>query len=194
MKLLLNPFEKFTEKKLLLFGVAITLISSYLGFILYGRFDGIFDLHFTEEIALHQPFIDNCINIFSISILLFFIGRIINRKTRFIDILIAAIVARIPIYFLILGNINNFMLKLNNLFATVDVKKSPVFQIETVDLIAILIFAAFSILMLIWFVMLLFRGFKIATNCKTTAHIFFFAFGIIGAEILSKILIYFLNY
>lgn len=194
-KLLLNPFEKFSETKLLLFGIAITLIGSYLGFVFNGRFDGAIDLHFSDEVTLPQPFIDNAINVFSISISLFFFGRIINKKTRFIDILIPSLVARLPFYFLPFTNINNFMVTFSNeIIGNLDIKNSVNFHIETFDLIAILLFAIVSIGFLVWFVILLFNGFKIATNCKTPNHTLLFVFGIILAEILSKILIYFLNY
>lgn len=194
-KLLLNPFEKFSETKLLLFGIAITLLGSYLGFVFNGRFDGAIDLHFSDEVTLPQPFIDNAINVFSISISLFLFGRIINKKTRFIDILIPSLVARLPFYFLPFTNINNFMVTFSNeIIGNLDIKNPVNFHIETFDLIAILLFAIVSIGFLVWFVILLFNGFKIATNCKTPNHTLLFVFGIILAEILSKILIYFLNY
>jgi len=194
-KLLLNPFEKISETKLLLFGIAITLIGSYLGFVFNGRFDGVIDLHFTETTTLSQPFIDNVINIFSLSILLFLFGRTINKKTRLIDILIAAMVARIPFYFLPFSNIDNFMSRFSNAFIKdLDLKNPAAFHIETGNLLTLLLFAIVSIGMLVWFVLLLFHGFKVATNCKTPNHTLLFVIGIILAEIVSKLLIYFINY
>lgn len=194
-KLLINPFEKISETKLLLFGIAITLIGSYLGFIFNGRFDGVIDLHFSEQVTFLQPFIDNVVNVFSLSISLFFFGRIINKKTRFIDILIPSLVARLPFYFLPFTNVNNFMVTFSNeIIGNLDLKNPINFHIETLDLIAILLFALVSIGFLVWFVVLLFNGFKIATNCKTPNQTLLFVFGIILAELLSKTLMYFINY
>ena len=97
MKLVLfNPFEKFSASKLLVFGIIATLIGSYLGYVFNGRFDGVIDLHFNEETTLVQPFVDNAVNILCLSLSLFVVGRIINKKTRFIDVLIPAMIARIP--------------------------------------------------------------------------------------------------
>jgi len=194
-KLLINPFEKFSVPNLLLLGVAVTSIGSYLGYLFYGRFDGVIDLHFTDTITLAEPLTDNAINIFSLSVLLFLFGRIINKKTRFVDILAAAMVARIPFYFLPFSNIDNFMSRFSNtLIRDLDLKNPASFHIETGNLITLLLFAIISIGMLVWFVILLFHGFKVATNCKTPNHTLLFAIGIIAAEIVSKLLIYLFNY
>jgi hypothetical protein len=194
-KLLFNPFEKFSEIQLLFFGIAITIIGSYIGYFFNGRFDGAIDLHFTNETTLLQPFIDNCINILSVAVILFFLGKTINKKTRFIDILIPAFVARLPFYLLPFSNFNNFMVNFtNSMLENVDLKNPMALHIETSDLISISLFAIVSIAMLVWFFVLLFHGFKIAANCKTPIHTLIFVIGIIMAEILSKTLIYFLNY
>lgn len=194
-KLFLNPFEKISETKLLLFGIAITLIGSYLGYMFNGRFIGIFSFKTNDEVILTQSLIDNGIDLFSITLFLFFFGRIINKKTRFIDILIPSLVARLPIYLLAFTNTNNFIADLSNsLMSNLDVKNPAAFHIETADLIILLVFAAISIGSLVWSVTLLFKGFKIATNCKTLNHTLLFATGIILAEVLSQTLIYFINY
>ena len=49
-KLLLNPFEKNPETRLFIFGLAVTAIGSYLAYIFNGRYDGVIDLHFTNNI------------------------------------------------------------------------------------------------------------------------------------------------
>lgn len=194
-KLLLNPFEKISETKLLLFGIAITLIGSYLGFIFNGRFIGLFSFKTNDEVRIIQSIIDNVIDIFSVTLFLFFFGRIINKKTRFIDILIPSLVARLPIYLLAFTNTNNFIAALSNsLMNNLDVKNPTAFHIETADLVVLLLFAALSIGFLVWSVILFFKGFKIATNCKTPNHTLLFTIGIISAELLSQTLIYFINY
>lgn len=194
-KIILNPFEKFSEIKLLFFGIVIALVGSYLGFIFNGRFIGIFGFKTNDEVIITQSFIDNLIDLFSITFFLFLFGRIINKKTRFIDILIPSLVARFPIYLIAFTNINDFIANLSNsLITNLDIQNPIAFHIETADLVVLLLFAAISIGLLIWSVILLFNGFKIATNCKTPKHTLLFVFGIILAEILSNALIYFINY
>lgn len=194
-KLLLNPFEKFSVTKLLLFGIAITLIGSYLGFVFNGRFIGIFSFKTNDEVRIIQSIIDNAIDLSSITFFLFLFGKIINKKTRFIDILIPSLIARLPIYLLAFTNTNNFIADLSkSLLGNLDLKNPVAFHIEPQILIVLLLFAAISIGLLVWSVSLLFKGFKIATNCKTPNHTLLFAIGIILAEILSQSLIYSINY
>ena len=76
-KLLINPFESISETKLLVFGIITTLLASYLAFLLNGRFDGVIDLHFTEDVGKLQPLIDNAINFVSLFIFLLFLERIL---------------------------------------------------------------------------------------------------------------------
>lgn len=195
IKTLLNPFEKFSTKKLAFFGIVITLVGSYFGYLFQGRFDGVIDLHFTNDVSILQPFLDNVINVFSIFIFLFLFGKIINKKTRAVDIFNTSIVARIPFYILPFSNINNFMINFTNeIMGNVDLKNPVNLKIETFDLVGILVFAFLSIGLLIVFVILLFNGFKTATNCKKINHTLLFVVSIIFGEILSKGLIYFINY
>src|SRR5690625_4846953 len=109
--ILFRPFERYSEKTLVIVGVAFTLIGSLLGAAFQGRFDGVLDMHFVPSTSFYQVLIDNAINIFCLVLFLFLSAKYINNKTRLIDILTAAMVARIPYYFMVFGNINNTMSK-----------------------------------------------------------------------------------
>ena len=193
--ILFNPFEKYAESKLLIFGILITLIGSYLGYLFQGRFDGVIDLHFVSSTTLSEPFTDNLINIFSLFFFLFILGKYINNKTRAIDILTPVMIARVPFYLLTFSNYQNYISGVSEkLIASIDIQKMPAdLNIATSDLIITLLFAGVSILFLIWFVILLFNGFKVATNSRGIKNNLLFAGAIILAEILSKIIFFFLN-
>lgn len=194
-KLLFNPFEKYAESKLLAFGLMATLLGSYLGFVFKARFDGVIDMHLPEKIILIQPFIDNLINALCLFAVLFILGKSINKKTRIIDILNPVLIARIPFYLLTFANIGDYMYRVTeNLLASIDLKSPPTqFNIEPLDMAFLVIFSIISIAFLVWFVILLFNGFKVATNSKGVRHNILFAGAIIIAEILSKFIIPIIN-
>jgi len=190
-KIIINPFEKFTEVQLFTLGLILTIGGSLLGYLFNSRFDGVLDLHVTPIVTLAQPFIDNTINTVSLFLLLFILGFIINKKTRLIDVFNTVLIARSPFYLLTLGNIGGFM---NSLETKINPENPLDVHFSAVDILVLGVFSMFAVGFLVWFVALLYNGFKTATNLKDTPHKIAFAFAIILAEILSKALIGFLNY
>jgi hypothetical protein len=193
--LLFNPFEKYAESRLLIFGILITLVGSYLGYLFQGRFDGVVDLHFIPSTTLFEPLIDNAINIFSLFLLLFILGKYINNKTRAVDILTPVMMARLPFYLLTFTNYQNLISgATDRLVDSIDLKNMPTeLNMETSDMVIITLFSGLSILFLVWFVILLFNGFKTATNSRGIKNKLLFAGAIILAEVLSKILFSLIN-
>lgn len=191
--ILFKPFEYCSEKKLLLAGVGITLIGSLLGFWFNARFDGVLDLHFVQDTMFFTAFFDNVINIFSLCFVLFILAKYFNKKTRFIDILMAALISRGPMYLLSVFNSGNFLSqKAEALLQYATPEK--IGQIPPMDsLWFILVFSVFSILFLIWYMALLYNGFKIACHAKGTKAVVLFCVAILVAEVLSKFLVYHLN-
>lgn len=152
--ILLNPFERYSEKSLLVFGITFTLFGSAVAYLMKARFDGVFDMHLVENISFIDPFLDNILNIFTLVLLFVLFGKSINHKTRWIDILSVAIVARIPFYLLPLLNIGGVLEKslegLLNGMDFQDLNNPP--AIEPSDLLIILLFSGVSILCLGWFI------------------------------------------
>lgn len=192
---LFNPFEKYAESRLLISGILITLIGSYLGYLFQGRFDGVVDLHFMPSTTLLETLTDNAINIFSLFLPLFVLGKYINNKTRAVDILTPVMIARLPFYLLAFTNYQNFISgATERLLASIDLNNMPTeLNIETSDMVIITLFSGLSILFLVWFVLLLFNGFKTATNSRGIKNKLLVAGAIILAEILSKILFSLIN-
>ena len=192
---LINPFEKYASTNLLVAGLLLLLAGSYLGFVFHARFDGVIDLHFTEKILWYQPLIDNLINTACLFLLLFMLGNYINKKTRAIDILNPVLIARIPIYLLTFFNSGGYMFKkTQSIFEQVDMENlDSGIQWETADIIAIVLFSCIAMALLVWFVLLLYNGFRIATNTKGAKNIALFAAALVVAEIVSKIVISYSN-
>ncbi|WP_395062076.1 YIP1 family protein [Flavobacterium sp.] len=190
--ILFNPFQKYSEKQLFLFGWLLTILASSLSLFFNGRFDGVIDLHFVEKTSFITASLDFVICIGILTLLLFITGKMINKKTRFIDILVASLIAKIPFYFLLFFNINNKMFIITQkLMDTISQKKE--LNIETLDMSLIVFSAIATFICMIWSMILLFNGFKTATNIKETKHILLFILSVIIAEVLSKIILFKLN-
>jgi hypothetical protein len=190
--LLFNPFEKYSDTILIVFGLLFTLIGGYLGFVFNARFDGVIDLHFVKNVSIFNPLLDIGIDIVTLTICLFFVGKLINNKTRCIDILSATMIARIPFYFITFFNANNKAYAISERILTL-VKSNQINTLEALDVFYLMLMTFAIIASLIWSMVLLFNGFKTAVNAKETKHTLFFIGTLIFAEILSKILIINLN-
>jgi hypothetical protein len=193
MKILLfKPFEKYSEKTLLLVGVFFTLLGSFFGYVFNTRFDGVIDVHIVPHTLFYQALLDNLINIFCLVLFLYVSTKYINNKTRLIDILNTALVARAPFYLLPFFNMNGVIEK-----ASADViqfaKPELIGQISSSNLLLLIVFGIIAILFLVWYISLLFNGFKVASNAKGKTPIILFVISLLLAEVLSKFLIVQLN-
>jgi len=188
-KILFNPFEKYSETTLLIFGIVATLLGSFLGYLMNARFDGIIDMHLVGNIRWYQPFLDNLINIIILTSFLILLGKALNRKTRFIDILVVVLISRIPIYLSSLSNIGGFLYSHSEKVVESFVNNGGTSQIEIKDLIIVTIIGVIVIPFIIWMIVLLWKGFKTATNNKTIKGVLFFIKVVIASELLSKLLI-----
>lgn len=192
MKKLFNPFESYSEKALIAFGIIILSIASIAAWYFGGRYDGVIDFHLTADIALWQPFTDNAIATISLVLPLFILGRSINNRTRLIDIIAASLVARTPFVLEPFFNMGGYLGRATDAVTAQYMQGDPSVLPDTADLILIMAFALVSILLLVWFAILLYNGFKTATNIRKTAHIVWFIVAAIIAEAISAIIFYFI--
>ena len=168
-KILFQAFNFYSEKRLLTIGLLGTIAASLIGFVLHARFDGILDVHFVESIKIYEPLLDNLI-----------------------DILNASLIARLPYYLISLANINGYMADLSERMLGLATQQPEALQINPLDITAILIFAFASLLLLIYYLYLLFKGYQVATNAKGALPIGLFVIAVILAEVISKLIIYFI--
>ena len=186
---LLNPFTKFSEKQLLLFGIVTLGLGSYFAALFGVTFDGVIDVHLSPNITFLQSLKENAITILLLTMLLFILGKIINVKTRLIDILNTNLLFRIPFYIsAALVAIPAVKAIEESLLKNAQNKTS--FNLNTNDVIILLCLTVVIIALLIYAIALLFNGFKTATNVKQTSHKVYFGISILVAEILCKIIIY----
>ena len=186
-KLFFNPFEKFSEIQLLVFGIIITILGSFIGSSLGVIYDGVFDVH-VYQTTFAQAILVNFINILSVFVPLLILGKIINSKTRIIDILNVSLISRFPIY--IAGLLANNE-KMNGITENIlkEINTPEKLQIPTTDLVYLMVFSSLMMILLVYSIVLMFSGFRTATNVKKWQHFIFFAIAIIVAELISKVTI-----
>ncbi|KAA0127015.1 hypothetical protein FY557_14615 [Chryseobacterium sp. SN22] len=186
-KLLFNPFGIYSEKQLLVSGTLITIAGSFLGSWLNVTFDGVLDVHQYKTDFL-TSLKENSINVACIFLVLFILGKLVNRKTRAIDILNTSMVSRFPQYISavitalpLLKSIENEIIShqgdLQNL------------NFKPLDLILLFIISMLLLSITAYYITLLVNGFRTSVNAKKWQHFAGFAVALIIAEILSKLLI-----
>jgi len=189
--LLFKPFEKYSEQKLLIIGILSLIVGTYLASILNTRFDGAIDMHLVQSTTLIRVIKDVLISVSSLLLCLFIVGKIINSKTRFVDIFSTIVIARIPFYLFLLFNINNFFSGYTQQVLEILKSEKPT-SIDPEALTFVSIIGVLATACLIWFFILLWNGFKIATNAKEKKPVWLFVVGILVAEIISKVLLAYL--
>ncbi|MCU7615867.1 YIP1 family protein [Chryseobacterium sp. PBS4-4] len=173
-KTLFNPFLKFDDKTLLLAGfVSVTivfLIAYYFGF----QTDSLFHFEFIDpEDSIFKIILATLI-VYAINITVFFIfGKMINKKTRLIDIVNPIFISQITVILLLLVTEIPFIKNAQK--QIMDSVKNQSSAIEPVALLIITIYSFFSLAISAYGIAILFNGFKIATNMKNWVHIVIFA-------------------
>lgn len=187
-QIILNPFTKFSERQLLLIGVFSAIIGNLIASAFGVTYDGVLDVHLKPQITFLESVKENVISIIIVTLLLFVLGKLINAKTRFIDILNSCLFFRIPIYLSalltalpIIKTVETEVLK--------NIDSMDKIKFEPIDLIGLIIISVILIVLLIYAITLLFQGFKTATNAKKGLHYLGFGIAIVLAEVISKIVL-----
>ena len=179
--LLYNPFTKIAGWQAFAVGILIVLLSGLIGSYAGIAFDGAIDTHITENLTIKESFLLLGIDIVSVVVILFIAGLIISKRLRFVDILGTMTLARAPLIFLaILGLIVTPV-------SAEEIMSNPMAILHNPGLV---IFSVISIPIVIWFIALMYNGFRVSTGAKGAKMIVGFIVGLIAAEIVSKILIF----
>ncbi len=187
---LFNPFVQIAGAKSLLIGFLFLLLSSTLAAFFNTRFDGILDAHYTNNQIFYLSYLDNLINISVITIIFYGFGSILTKgKVRFIDIIGTSTLSRFPLFIIPLFNIQNKSGLIGEKIIQ-SITKPDAMQLTQFEWIYLIVSGIISLLLIIWFIALQFKAYKISTNLKGANLIVSFILGLIIAEILSKIIIY----
>lgn len=188
LQIILNPFTRFSERQLLSIGIISAIAGSLIAVACGVTYDGVIDVHTYPDTTFVDSVKENLIAIILLTCLLFALGKIINPKTRFIDILNSVLIFRIPFYISALltsvpamRNVEKEVLK--------NMNSLDKMSIQPFDLTVLLLISILLIVFLVYSIMLLFKGFKTATNAKKPINYISFAIALILAEVISKIIL-----
>lgn len=183
--ILKNPFAVLNEQKLAIFGMAFFIIGIFLAYYFQIQLQ-ILRINILETPTIMQVIIGHCIIVISLTLVFFILGKIINKKTRFIDILNTALISLLPIYISFFQNFNNFLTNETNQIINA-LKDGSIYNQSPPIL---LIFVGFiGLFLVIYFIYLLFIGFKTATNAKKVWHYVLFFILLIITDLLTSGLI-----
>lgn len=186
---ILKPFENVQDKTLLLIGVLTGVVISCLQLLTHMR-----SIAILKQVALKsaptliQTLSDFAITTIVMTLGLFVFGKIINKKTRLIDILNTVLIARIcldiSVLFDINGYLSDFSLQLIDNIANPEI----LFKSNPQGFVYLIITSFASILCLVGFGYYIYQGFKLATNLKKKYMIIVFVLIILLVDTLTRLI------
>ena len=179
--IIFNPFKRIAGWEAFGIGLVIAVLTTFTGNFAGIYFDGVIDMHFAENFDSLKSWLMIPVNIISISVIMWLAGITVSKNFRFIDILGTMTLSRAPFLLIALAS---FFVKVPDLSG---IMQDPFVIFDSISFIIILIFT-FPII--IWSVTLLYNAYKISTGASGQKLSISFIFGLIIAEIISKIIIY----
>lgn len=181
-----NPFNRVAGWQALLAGLAMMLITASLALVSGLRFDGVLDAHFGERAEWWRVFADQGINWMSL-VLIFYVGALLFSRshTRFIDIAGTMALARTP---MLVAAVAGIPPQLTDFIKQIP-QTSGVSLFGTPDFWVTVILALLMVWGTIWSAILIYNAWRVSANVKGTRAGVVYGFGLLIAEIGSKILI-----
>lgn len=186
-----NPFSKFSEKQLFVFGFLFFILEVLVCFYTSTRMDSIFHFSPQENLTLVSAFFFVTISTVSAILFLFLLALAINKKTRFIDVVNTVLLSQAP-NFLVLLNIKYSGLETlaNNLKTTDGLP--PSLHLNTIALIPFVVGICLLLVLIVYGFVLIYNGFKTATNLKKGLHIALFVISLFLFTLFHQIYLQFL--
>lgn len=186
MKKILNPIEFFNDKKLLITNLIIFVIGTVISVFMKAWFSSNFSVFFRTEINTYKTFTENTLSILLTAIVFLIAGKIINKKVRLIDCLNLSLFIRIPSYLITLTNILGTH---SRNFPNINKDGSIILpSYSTLDIIILRSTSILNILIIIYFIILIYKSFKTIANAKKTSDYLILVTLLILSMILSSFL------
>ena len=181
-----NPFEKIAGWQALGLGLIAVMIAALIGSYNGVYFDGAFDFHPTgNPYSLWLALELLGIGLASIIIMFLLAGVFFSKNFRVIDVIGTTTLAKIPYLFLVLTGFIRLPEILNDANA---ITENP-YEIFSVSFIVFILLAT---TITIWLFALHYHAFKVSLNIRKNLRVVVFIFALLFAEILSKVIIYYI--
>lgn len=180
-----NPFEISSDKSLTTIGIILFIIGIILAYFFQIQLQ-ILRVNPLVKLTITDIIIGHLIIMLALTIVYFILGKIINRKTRLLDILNTVLISIAPLYLIFFQNINGYLY--NEVYQIEEaIKSGGILNIKT-SFFSVII-SIIGILITIYFIYLLFVGFKTATNAKKIwQYVLFFTLLLIADFICSGLI------
>jgi hypothetical protein len=173
--LILNPFQRIAGWEALLVGVAAMALTAVIGKLNNVIFDGVIDVHFMAVFGYSAAFAMQAVNLFALFLTMWLAGICFSKsKLRAIDIAGTMALAHAP------------MLLLAIVFFL------PIAPESLYDIPRLIISGIITILFSIWTIVLMYNAYSVSCHLKGVRAVVSFIGALIVAEILSKVVLYFL--
>ncbi|MDR0229393.1 MAG: hypothetical protein LBI72_10060 [Flavobacteriaceae bacterium] len=186
---LIRPLETVQERTLLVIGGIIGIIICYIQTFTHSR-----SIAILKQVALKssptfiQTLSDFLITTLMMTLALFILGKIINKKTRLIDILNTVLIARMSLDLSVLFDINGYLSDFSLQLIDNITNPEALFKTNPGSFIYLFVVSLTSILFLIGFGYYIYQGFKTATHLKKTTMIIVFVLTILLVDTLTRLI------
>ncbi|AQX05004.1 hypothetical protein ATB99_06930 [Elizabethkingia meningoseptica] len=183
-KTIFNPFEKYSEYKLLLFGILFFILTPLVCYYTQERMTGFMRFDKPESLTLKASFLYCGVSIVSCILILYLLAKVFNKKSRFLDIINTVLISNalnVPLLLL------THFIDIGKAFS-MDDKNQNLYQ-NIIYLLFIAVFAAIILSLVVYSFILFFNGFRTATNIKKLTQIILFIFIFFVSSIICQTLI-----
>ena len=179
--LVINPFTRIAGWQASGLGLVIVVVTGIIGTFSNVAFDGVIDMHLTQNLTFVHSFEFLAIDIVSLVLVMTITGFIISKGFRIIDILGTMTLAKAPYLILAIAGYFTVSPDIN------EIMKNPFIVFQSVSFI---ILTLLSIPVTIWGITLFYNAFKTSCDVKGGKLIVAFITALLVSEIISKMLIY----
>ncbi|WP_312297716.1 YIP1 family protein [Chryseobacterium sp.] len=185
-KTIFNPFERFDEKLLLLAGILTVIIAIAAGYWTGTTFSSIYKVNNIDQVSLQTVALSTLASFTFAIIILYILGKIINNKTRMIDIINTVLISQLVLVVLQCTEKISFIHEAKQRMITYSAH--PTNSIPLLGTSIMMGMALFSIILLTYSIVIFYNGFKTATNIKKWQHIVLFAVVSLVSTLICQIL------
>ena len=180
---MVNPFTRIAGWQAFGLGLVFLVVSGIVGGFGNVVFDGVIDTHLVKQVTMLQSFSYLSLSLLTLVVIMWIAGLLIAKSFRFIDILGTMTLSKAP--FLLLAFAGYFA-KMPDM---TEVMKNPMIIFSSTSLV---LFMVLSVPVLVWSITLMYNALKISCGVSGGKLTIAFIAGILLAETISKLLIYFL--
>jgi len=191
--LFFNPFVYIAGTKALFIGLGGLLLAGLVGSLCNTHFDGVLDTHTGAHVALWGFLSEGIIDWLCLAAVLLFCGMLVSKTAfRIIDVVGTQALARWPTIFISLATLPKGYQRFTSYLIESFLKPGAKAGFNAADAVIFCAVVIVMIPLIIWMVFLMYKAYSVSCNVKGGKAVGTFIAGLIVAEILSKLALYWL--